>query len=116
MRILVCGGRDYNDRKAVFKALDFMHAQYPITLIIHGDAKGADSLAGEWAKERGIECKPFPADWTRYKNAAGPIRNTQMLAEGKPQGVLAFPGGNGTADMIKKSIKAGLLVWSPYGQ
>jgi hypothetical protein len=73
MRLLVCGGRAYADRVALWKALDAAHRKRPITLLIHGDAGqeaedgrvicGADKLAGVWAEARGIPVKAVPADW-----------------------------------------------------
>ena len=79
MRVLVCGGRDYTDRGAVFAALDELHAREPIALLIHGAARGADSLGGEWAAARGVPVQAFPADWKKHGRAAGPKRNQQML-------------------------------------
>lgn len=114
MRILVCGGRDYDDRKALFRALDALLAEVPVELVIHGAARGADTLAGQWAIERNIPVMPFPAKWKTFGNAAGPIRNQEMLDDGKPDGVVVFPGGTGTADMKRKAEKAGLRIWEPY--
>jgi hypothetical protein len=82
------------------------------TLIIHGAAKGADTLAGRWAKEFNIPVLVFPADWKKYGRRAGPIRNAQMLSEGKPNLVVAFPGGRGTANMVGLSQKAGVPVYA----
>lgn len=56
MRIIVCGGRDYVDQAAAFNALDRAHQHRRIDLVIHGAARGADTLAGAWAASRGIEC------------------------------------------------------------
>lgn len=81
-----------------------------ITEIISGMARGADSLAAEWATKFGFPLQKFPADWKKYGKAAGSIRNQQMLDEGKPDLVIAFPGGTGTRDMIKKANKAGVRV------
>jgi len=53
---------------------------------------------------------PFPADWSRHGKSAGPIRNRQMLIEGRPDIVVAFPGGKGTANMIKQAVEAGVKV------
>lgn len=96
-RLLVCGGRDYADRDALFAALDRAHAKRPVSLLIHGAARGADTLAGEWAKARGIEPLPFPAAWRRpdgsRDNSAGPRRNQQMLDEGRPHACVAFAPG-----------------------
>lgn len=114
IRVLVCGGRDYRDRPGVFDALNRAHAKRAICLVIHGAASGADSLGSAWARNRGIEEVPFPADWTQGR-AAGPIRNQRMLDDGKPDAVIAFPGGQGTADMVRRAEAAGVPVWRPYG-
>jgi hypothetical protein len=54
----------------------------------------------------------FYADWDKHGRAAGPIRNQQMLDEGKPDLVVAFllPQGSGTLDMIRRTEKAGIEV------
>lgn len=104
MIVLVTGGRDYKNRKRVFEVLDKIHEELPITLLVHGAAKGADTLADAWAKSRGIKVRSFEVtkeDWDLHGRAAGPIRNTVMLKESKPDLVVAFPGGRGTAHMVK---------------
>lgn len=78
--------------------------------IISGAARGVDRLASEWAVIHWCGLEEFPADWEKYGKAAGIIRNQQMLDEGKPNIVLAFPGGNGTANMIAKAEKAAIKV------
>jgi hypothetical protein len=78
--------------------------------LIHGDANGADRLAGEWGTARGITVEAHPADWKKHGRAAGPIRNQKMLEE-TPALVVAFPGGKGTADMVKKARQAGVEVF-----
>lgn len=109
-RVLVCGGRSYDDREQVFRILDAAHLANPIILLIHGSAPGADALAKDWAVRRDVLCKAYPADWTRHGRAAGPIRNQQMLDDGKPHMVVAFSGGKGTANMIKLAEAAGVPV------
>lgn len=116
MRILVCGGRGYSRRIEAFMALDRLHERRLVTLIIHGAARGADEIADQWARMNNIERLPFPADWKLHGLAAGPLRNGRMLREGKPDGVVAFPGGRGTADMVKQAEAAGVKVWRPYGR
>ena len=101
MRILVCGGRYYRDPQTLNETLDAIHAEQPMTELIHGAARGADSLAASWAARRGIPARAFPADWTRHGRAAGFIRNESMLDIGKPDLVVAFPGGTGTEHMIR---------------
>ncbi len=110
MRVLVCGGRDYSDWKAVRYALDELHIKSPITLVIQGGAQGVDAFAGGCALSRGVPERIFKADWTKHGRAAGPIRNKQMLEEGKPDLVVAFPGGRGTADMVRQARAAGVPV------
>lgn len=114
MKVIVCGGRDFDNASAVCKALTAAHAKRPITLLIEGGANGADKLAREWAKATGIPCETVHADWKRYGPAAGPIRNSKMLLDHKPDAVIAFPGGRGTADMVKIATQAGVKVWEPF--
>lgn len=52
----------------------------------------------------------YHADWNAHGRSAGPIRNAKMLAEGKPDLVVAFPGGKGTAHMVGIARKAGVPV------
>jgi len=108
MRVLVCGGRDYSSYNKVKKVLSELRPAP--TLIIHGGARGADNLADKWAFENGIEREVYKADWDKHDRRAGPIRNSQMLKEGKPDLVIAFPGGIGTADMVNKSLRANVKV------
>lgn len=115
MVIIVCGGRDYNNVSAVYHALHIAHQKRGITLIIEGGATGADRLARQWAQENDVPIQTFEAEWEKYGKAAGPKRNEQMLEEGNADGVIAFPGGRGTADMVSKAKAAGVKVWQPYG-
>lgn len=122
-RVLVCGGRDYFDRERVFAVLDGLHAERPIALIIHGAARGADSLAGEWAVSRGVEqtgdrYKITSLDWQSLGPKAGPLRNQQMLDECKPDLVAVFPGGRGTANMMRRAQAANvpLMVVGTAGE
>lgn len=110
MRILVFGGRDYTDKEYVYSILNRCYDHNNKIEIISGMARGADKFAWQWAKDHGITCHEFPADWDRHKKAAGPIRNQQMLTEGKPEFAIAFPGGTGTADMFKRLTKAGVRI------
>jgi hypothetical protein len=62
---------------------------------------------------RGVEVLEFSADWKTHGKSAGPMRNRQMLNDGQPTAVVAFPGGRGTADMIHAAKAVGLPVWEP---
>lgn len=136
VRVLVCGGRWFgrlnDDRKApaetraagearvtrqrrlAFDTLDAIHRETYIACIVYGCAPGADMLGKQWAEvERRhgwVGLAPFPADWEKYGKGAGPRRNKQMLDEGNPDLVVAFPGGRGTADMIQRARAAGVRV------
>ena len=127
MRVAVCGGREFSDRKRVFEALDTVHEATPIAELMHGDCRGADRLAAEWAGARGIPISAYPADWNNidlpgakirvrngrpYDATAGFRRNLRMLIEGAPQLVIAFPGGPGTEHMVAQAFKRDLAVLS----
>ena len=108
MRILVCGGRNFNDHDLFGRTVD---PYTPVVrLIIHGGATGADEMAHNWADWYDIPEQYHVANWSEYGKAAGPIRNQAMIDEGKPDLVLAFPGGRGTADMVRRARAAGIKV------
>lgn len=127
MRVLVCGGRNYGwvDKKS---HIGFNHEEYDLMEwelncitnpehggkwsfeMICGMAFGADTMAYNWAKRHGVKVHEYPADWEKYGKRAGYIRNKQMLEEGKPDLVVAFPGGKGTAMMVNLARQAGVRV------
>lgn len=113
MRALVCGGRDWTDSQAVYRELDRLHREYAFDIVIEGDARGVDRMAGYWARRKKLGNIRFPVskeDWLRLGKGAGPLRNRKMLAEGKPDIVIAFPGGIGTANMVSQAHAAGVPV------
>ena len=103
MIVLVTGGRDYDDLEAVFDAIAMLHSVNEIEILVHGDARGADSLADKVADKLGIQRVKVPANWTKLKRGAGPIRNKLMLDLFEIDVVLAFPGDVGTANMKKQA-------------
>ena len=111
MTVIVCGGRNYHDRDTVFHSLSIHHSYYTqITLLVHGDATGADSLAQEWADMEGVQTAKHPADWKKHGRSAGMIRNKEMLDCHNPDMVIAFPGGPGTEGMKKLAARRGIRV------
>lgn len=106
MRLLVTGGRNYSNPTNVRDLLTLLRPE----VLIHGDANGLDRMAGLTAHRMGCEVRAFPADWAKHGRAAGPVRNRQMLNEGAADMLLAFPGGVGTANMVKQAVKFGLPV------
>jgi len=111
MRVLVTGGRDYADRATFYFVMDQLHAVHGFDCVIHGAARGADALADAWAEERGVVRLPFKADWRGDQKQAGPIRNSRMVHEGKPDMVVEFVGGAGTADCVRKALAARVPVY-----
>jgi hypothetical protein len=107
--VLITGGRKYDDRDSVEEVLTFLHLFYGTDLrVMHGAARGADSLARDIARARDIPERGYPADWGASPRGAGAIRNRQMaelLVKWRRAGhtvqCVAFRGGNGTADMIE---------------
>jgi len=106
MKVIVCGGRDFEDHKLLNSKLDELDERFEITCVVHGDALGADRMAAMWAYKNKIPVIAYPADWNRYGSSAGPVRNTLMLKEESPDMVIAFPGGAGTRHMRKISEEA----------
>lgn len=112
-RVLVCGGRDFLDQKYLMDYLDRFHKYSKISCIIQGEARGADVMAKTWAILRGVPFEGYPAKWENDRSA-GPRRNILMLKQGKPDIVIAFQGGAGTAHMIKIAKAAGVETVSTW--
>jgi SLOG family YspA-like protein len=116
MRLLISGSRNYNDYEA-FKdnILKYYHdterktGSHRIDCIISGGARGTDTMAERFADEYNIPKEIYPADWNKYGRSAGPIRNRQMLKEGRIGEVVCFMAkdSRGTADMLQAAIEAG---------
>lgn len=111
MRILICGDRDWTASDPINTLLGLCP---PDTVVIHGAARGADRIAGRLAAAHGFTVDPYPAEWAKYGPRAGPIRNSLMLTEGKPDEAHAFhnniDASQGTKDMVEKARKAGVLT------
>lgn len=116
MKVIVCGGRDFRSPAQVWQELDRLHTEMRFTALMQGGATGVDAFAREWATRKPevhrYVCK---ADWEQSGRAAGPKRNAKML-EWKPDAVIAFPGGRGTANMINQATAAGVRVIRALGQ
>lgn len=106
MRVLICGGRDFDDWRLLQSTLAQLHAERPFALVITGAANGADNLGSRWAHHQRIPVAEFPANWRFEGKAAGPKRNEAMIALGRPDLVVAFPGGRGTEDMVRRAAAA----------
>jgi hypothetical protein len=109
VRVLVCGGRDLKAEDWGLRLRAFLDT-LGVDTLIYGGAPGADTMAGDWARSRNKRSLLFVADWATHGKAAGPKRNARMLAEGRPDLVVAFPGGKGTEDMKRRARAAGVEV------
>lgn len=111
MKVLICGSRDWPSITPIHDRVRDLIAERGPFEVIHGGARGADSMAGlvaEWCR---LPCTALNADWDRYGKRAGIIRNLQML-DLEPDLVLAFRvnGSRGTTHMIEAAKKAGVPV------
>lgn len=116
IRVLICGGRDYDDAENVALVINLLKNVYRDLIIIEGGARGADTLAREEAKRRGIHCATVPALWDTYKKGAGDKRNRAMVFGLEPHVVVAFPGGRGTENCVRhakeQKIDTVLIGWN----
>lgn len=110
MRVIVAGGRDFDDYELLCKKLDYYLARYTNVEIVSGCAKGADKLGERYAKERGYKIKRFPADWNFYGKKGGFVRNEEM-AEYADAAVIFWDGrSKGSQHMIDTSVSKCLLL------
>lgn len=108
MKTIICGGRNYILTSFDYDWLIEQAKSLPITEIISGGATGADSCGEEFAQRNKIPLTTKKADWKKWGKLAGFFRNDEMadIAEA----VIAFPGGRGTADMVRRATERGLKV------
>lgn len=112
-RVVVTGSRALRGpdaEAALWDALYGLLDAHPDLVVIEGGATGADEMARAWAKRCGVPNRSYPADWSKYGRAGGPIRNGQMLREEEPDLLLVCPGGKGTLDMETRAIAAGVPI------
>lgn len=112
VKVIIAGGREFDDYDYMRRCLDGLKAIYfdHIIEVVSGAARGADKLGERWAEEQGFTIHSRPADWKRYKNRAGPIRNEEMADESHV--LCSFWDGDsrGTRHMIGAALRKGLEV------
>jgi len=106
MKVLVCGGRDFADYAYLCSILSAIK----IEVLVAGGCRGADLLARKYAFAEKIPYVEYPAEWDRYGKSAGFRRNEDMARREKPDLVVAFKGGNGTAHMKTIAKQYGIAV------
>jgi hypothetical protein len=122
LRVIVCGGRFFRDVPLIWRTLDRINAECRISPLIDGASDdvtgpyvGADYWAHQWALAHDVSTIRQRAEWKKLGRAAGPIRNQIMLDRHGPDLVIAFPGHNGTANMVGIARKAGVRVFEIDG-
>lgn len=110
MRVIVAGCREFKNYRYVERKLDFLLGNIQRLEIVHGAARGVDSLGKRWGNERGHKVTPFPADWDANPRVAGFLRNQEMADYADR--LVAFWDGHsgGTADMIRRAERRGLKI------
>lgn len=109
MIVLICGGRFFTDWELLCTRMDMLHHQHgPFTRVVHGKCPlgGADILGGQWGEVNGIPVDEYPIE----PGEGGFRRNGRMLKASGPDLVVGFPGGNGTLDMVRRALEAGVQV------
>lgn len=109
MRIVVAGGRDFNNTDLVEYAFKQIGIG-PNDTVVHGACRGADLLCATIAKLYGAKTEAHPADWKRYGKSAGPVRNREMLQSGVDM-LIAFPGGRGTFNAVMTAKSLDVPIW-----
>ena len=110
MRVIIAGGRDFSDYQLLKDRVNYYMSNASDVVVICGEAKGADLLGKNLAKENGWLVKSFPAKWELHGKSAGYIRNKEMADTADV--LVAFWDGKsrGTANMIEIAKKKGLPV------
>jgi hypothetical protein len=105
-KYIIAGTRDFTD----FELLERVLKEFEISEVVCGMARGADLLGKQYAEKYNIPVKMFPADWKKFKNAAGPIRNIDMAEYA--DALIAFWDGEstGTSHMIKEAQRRKLYT------
>ena len=108
-KVIIAGGRNFNDYELLRKKCDHMLSEQSDIEIVSGKARGADSLGERYAKEKGYDVKEFAAQWDKFGKSAAYKRNAEMAEYA--DALIAFWDGEskGTKHMInlakEKNIK-----------
>ena len=111
MRVVICGGRNYQATPDDVRLLDKLREELPITVVMSGCSGRADIFGESWAVARNIPVRLYPVDagqWKEEGKLAGPLRNARMAEVA--DAVIAFPGGRGTASMVRVARATGVRV------
>lgn len=121
--LLIAGSRSFDDVEMFERIVaENMPAGAAETVIVEGGAKGADTLARDYARENGIHFSEFKPKWSKYGKAAGPFRNVEMIEFVREHGEAELGGSalffwdgqsRGTAQCIREARKLiPVRVWN----
>ncbi len=122
MRIIVAGGRDFDDEEKFFNVMESelkeIRKHHDVIEIVSGHCSGADALGEKFAQKENLLLKTFPAQWNKFGRAAGPMRNAEMCRYAKQDSgmLIAFWDGRsrGTKNIIRKALGCNLKVTIAY--
>ncbi|MGY2373019.1 SLOG family protein [Pseudomonas sp. SDO524_S393] len=112
MRVLICAGRHYADTQKSRQVLDAYHRLRPVQVLIHGGNQFLGSAIEDWARELGIDVVRYPPNWQRHGKQAERQRNHFMLADSRPDVIIALPGGDDTSELVGQARTNGISVLS----
>lgn len=103
MRLLICGGRHFDEAATILDELTRFHAHRPVTVLIHGGLPMIGTPAESWARQNDVHVIRYPANWTLLGKQAETRRNLFMLEDSRPDALLAFPGGRHTVELLQRA-------------
>ncbi|WP_460145505.1 DUF2493 domain-containing protein [Pseudomonas sp. S2_A02] len=112
MRLLICAGRHYADKRLCRQVLDAFQRMHPVRVLIHGGNRFLGGEIEEWAREQGADIVRYPPNWQRHGKSAERLRNHFMLRDSRPDVVIALPGGEDTEELVAQARAGGLQTLS----
>jgi precorrin-6x reductase len=109
--VVATGSREWDDFELVVVTFD----ELGVSSLAHGDCRGLDRLADQWAKLRNVPHRAFPAQWDLYGESAGARRNRDMFHQWNPDRIVAFKDNfgaerGGTEDMVSVAQAKGVPI------
>lgn len=108
MRVLICAGRHYTDSRRCRQVLEAFQRLHPVRVVIHGGSQFLGAQIEDWAREIGADLVRYPPNWQLHGKHAERLRNRFMLADSRPDIVLALPGGDDTEELLAQTRTQGI--------
>ena len=112
MRVLICAGRHYADSRVCRQVLEAFQRLHPVQVVIHGGSQFLGAHIEDWARENAADIVRYPPNWQHHGKQAERLRNRFMLADSRPDIVLALPGGADTEELLDQARSQGLQTLS----